>query len=140
MGAPIPEPPSGVASSLEAVLAESRRIREDAAAERVAQRRFNRIMAGTVAGLLIVVLLLVGVAFQVKRTNDAIVSCTTPSGACAKQGKEQTGRAVGDILKASIYMAECARLHPGESGPAFDRFLERCVAEKLAASNASPAP
>jgi hypothetical protein len=68
-----------------------------------------------------------------------MADCTTPGGKCYEDGRSRTGNAISDILKVNLYMAECARLKPGESGPGFDAFLERCVGDKLASSHASDA-
>jgi hypothetical protein len=74
------------------------------------------------------------IAMQVRDTNARVADCTTAGGACYREGQRRTGAAVGDITRASVYVAECARIRPGESGPVYDAYLEQCVAEKLEAA------
>lgn len=156
MSAPHVETPAEeLRRTLAAVVAEAAALRADVLAAKESQerearlrRRENRTTMVGIGVLSVFMLGVLGVAWQnnqiardTRSTNAQIVSCTTPAGACFKDGQARTGQAVGDILKASIYMAECSRLRPGQSGPAFDTFLEQCVADKLVrVDNPQPSP
>jgi hypothetical protein len=81
------------------------------------------------------------IARDTRTTNTRIVDCTTPGGGCYRDRQRRTGDAVGDIVKASVFVAECSRLRPGDSGPVFDAALEQCVAAKLSSHRPStPVP
>lgn len=141
-----PEGVGALAESLTALIAESQALRGDVKANEAARRRENQINLGVLLMLTLFVFIVLVVAWQnnsiartTQQTNQQVVSCTVPGGKCYDDGKKRTAGAVGDIVKASIYMAECSRLRPGDSGPEFDAFLEQCVADKLAASN-KPTP
>lgn len=138
--------------SLQQLLDESQRLRKDVKSAEQARRRENRIGL-FIIGLLTLFVVLIGVVTwqsnqvvrSTQQTNDVIVDCTTPGGQCYEDGRRRTGAAVADLIRASTYVAQCARLRPNESGPEFDRFLEQCVAEKLGAGptphpSISPSP
>lgn len=133
---------------MQQLLDEAELLRKDVRAAERARRRENRIGFAVLGVLTIFIALLVAISWQnnqivkqTQATNDTIVDCTTPGGACYRQSQARTAAVVADLIKASTFVSQCARLRPGESGPAFDRFLERCVAEKLANDPApSPSP
>lgn len=128
--------------------ADAEGLRTDVHNAEQARRRANTIglaLMGVLGFLMLVILVVAAqnnaIASQTRQTNARIAACTTAGGKCYEDGKTRTGAAVGDIVKASVYVAECSRLHPGESGPTFDAFLEKCVAGKLAkASPPAPVP
>jgi hypothetical protein len=133
--------------SLADVVDESRALRGDIHSAERARRRSNRINLGVLGVLITLVALLLAVtwqnnrlAHQVSETNTRIADCTTAGGKCYEDGRARTGAAISDIIRAQVFVAECARLWPGESGPAFDRKMEACVAERLAAASARPSP
>lgn len=109
-----------------------------------AAERARRIAAAInlgLLGLLVVLVALFGVVMlQVSQTNERVADCTTPGGRCYEDGRARTGSAVADLIRAEVAVAECARQWPGESGPAFDRKLEACVAERLQRAREIPAP
>lgn len=137
-------------SSLAALIAESQALRTDVHAAESARRRQFLVNTGVLGMLALFVLLVLVVAWQnnqvvtrVNQTNARVADCTNPGGKCYEDGKRRTGDAIGDIIRAEAYMAECARLYPGESGPAFDQKLEACVNARLAATQharAKPTP
>lgn len=136
--------------SLAALIEESRQLRLDVADESARNRRANRRTAIVAAlfGLMLVGVLVVAyqnntIARQTADTNQRMADCTTPGGHCYDEGKTRTGQAIGDIIRATIYMAECARERPRDSGPDYNQFLEACVEGKLRAArarDATPAP
>lgn len=148
-------PPGGaihLSRALTDLISESQALRRDVSAnERArlvaakASRRVNQVNTVVVALLLLFVALILTVTWQnnqlgrqVKQGNERIADCTTAGGACYEQSAARTGAAVADIVRASVYVAECSRLYPNESGPDYDAKLERCVAAKLAAARARP--
>lgn len=133
-------PGDALGPSLAALLHESRSLRTDVHAAEVARRKTALINLGVLGLLVLFVILLLTVtiqnnqlAKQVRVTNDRMVDCTVAGGKCYDEGTRRTGTAIADIVRADIYVAECARQRPGESGPAFDAFIETCVTDKLAA-------
>jgi type VI protein secretion system component VasK len=142
------EPMGGLSASLQQVLDEARSLRTDVKAAERARRRESQINL-VIIGVLAVFVLLVGVVTwqnnqvirQTQQTNDTIADCTSPAGECYKSGQRRTAAVVEDLIRASTFVAQCARLRPGESGPEFDAFLEQCVAEKLGLQpGPSPSP
>lgn len=110
-----------------------------------ARRRANRINLGVLAvvALLVAAMLVIGyqnnqLAQEVSRTNEQVADCTTPGRRCYEEGRARTNGAVAAVVRISVFVSQCGRLYPGESGPEYDRKLERCVAEKLAAAQPSP--
>ncbi len=129
-----------LSASLEELLTESQRLRADVHSAEEARKRTNKIGLGLIVAVAVFVLLVGVVTWQNNKvlrqtgaTNDVIVDCTAPTGECYRLNLQRTADVVLDIVKASTYVAQCARLKPGESGPAFDRYLEECVAAKLKA-------
>lgn len=144
--APVP-PPVVLSDSLASLMAESRALRTDVRTAEAARRRASHISAGVLGLLVIFIGLLLAVtwqnnqlAHQVNRTNKVMVDCTTPGGSCYKEGEVRTGKAIGDIIRAEVFMAECARLYPDEAGPAYDKKLEACVMERLKTQALTPGP
>jgi hypothetical protein len=70
------------------------------------------------------------IARDTRATNDPqVVDCTTPGGVLLPaRAAPAPGRPSAPSLKASVFVAECSRLRPGDSGPVFDAALEQCVA------------
>jgi type VI protein secretion system component VasK len=138
---------AALSDSLRALIDESKALRQDVdQAERTRRReaRLNAVMIGILSLFVLCVLAVAwqnnAIAQQTADTNRQITSCTVPGGKCYEDGRARTTEAVSNIYKSSVYMAECARLQPGVSGADFDRFLEKCVADKIAGSRATPAP
>lgn len=148
---PDPTPTSGVpgaaalAPALAALVSEAAALRGDLHAAETARRRASRINL-TVLGLLAAfVLLLLGAGWQTYRlthelskTQKQIADCSTAGGVCYEDTRARTSSAIQDIIRAEIFMAECARLYPGEVGPTYDRKLEACVAGRLAGPEIRP--
>ncbi len=133
--------------SLTELIDESQALRVDVNAAEHARKRANAINLAMLALLGLFVFMLVGVTWQnnslaheVAKTNRTLADCLDPRGECYQQANERTGSAIQDIIRAELFMAECSRLYPGESGPAFDRKLEACVAERLAGPGLRPSP
>ena len=141
-------------SSLAALLSESQKLRTDVHGAEEARRRATAVNLGVLLLLFLFVglLLVLGwqnnrLAHQVAKTNSTMADCTTPGGKCYQQGSERTGNAIASIIRAQVYMAECARLWPNESGVQYDTKLEACVYARLAeaaakdrAATPSPTP
>lgn len=133
--------------SLRDLIAESQSLRLDVHTAEVARRRNALVNLGVMMLLVIFVVLVFTVSWQnnrigkqVRDGNDRIVDCTTAGGKCYQEGNARTGQAITAILRADIYVIECSRLHPNESGPAFDAVIEKCVTDRLAAAAAGPSP
>lgn len=134
--------------SLADLIEESQALRGDVHSAEQARRAASRInlLAVGVVALLVGLLCVVTVqnnrlARQVSETNRTMADCTTPGGKCYNEGRSRTDGAVGAVVRISVYVSQCGRLWPGESGPAYDRKLEQCVAERLAAATArTPQP
>lgn len=102
----------------------ARRLSDDLRRKQLVQlRRDGRIMLALTALLLLV---LGGTLVGAYRLYD----CTSPSGGCYKQGAARTGAIVTDLITGQVYIVECARLFPGEVGPAFDAKFEQCVVDR----------
>lgn len=147
----VAEPAAGrvetLSASLEELLVESQRLRRDVHSAEEARKRTNKIglaLIGAVAVFVVLVGLVSWQNNQVLRstgsTNETIVDCTTPTGDCYRQNLRRTAEVVQNLIKASTYVSQCARLKPGESGPAFDRYLEDCVRAKLLADEFDLSP
>lgn len=137
--------PAGLDGSLSALVDEAKALRADVRnaeqARQRAERARRRASQVNLAGLALVaalVGLLLVVAWSAVRTNARIADCTTAGGACYEEGGRRTGTAIADIIRAQMFVSECARQWPGEVGPTYDVKLERCVAERLAAQAAAP--
>ncbi len=133
--------------SLADLISESQALRKDVHSAEAARRTASRINLLAVGVLAIFVGLLLVVTWQnnqlarrVNETNTRMADCTTPGGKCYEQGRVRTDGAVGAVVRISVFVSECGRLWPGESGPAYDRKLEQCVAERLAAAAKTPQP
>lgn len=132
--------------SLAELIGESQALRTDVQEAEKARKRstlLTTVLLVVMAVPLVILLVLVAqtnsISRQVHDTNEKIVDCTTPGGTCSQQSGRRTGEAIGDIIRAQIFMAECSRLYPGEAGPAFDQKLEKCVYDRLAAFAANRA-
>lgn len=138
-------------SSLTDLVKESQALRGDVQRAEDARRKATVVNVGLMVLLVLFVGLLGAVSWQnhqviekVEETNSIMADCTTPSGTCYQQSNRRTGAAINDIIWASVYMAQCSRLYPGEAGPGYDRKLEACVTERLEQAarerQASPSP
>jgi hypothetical protein len=142
---PVPSSVQAVQQSLLALIDESQALRGDVHTAEQARRRANHINLGVLGVVIIFVLTLFGLGVQnnhlsrqVNETNRRMSGCTTPGGACYEQGRQRTNQAVGDVVRVSVYVAECSRLWPGESGPAYDAKLQMCVQQRLHPATAPP--
>ncbi len=124
--------------SLSSLIAESQALRADIHGAEEARRRATQINLALLALLILFVGLLVAIGWQgneaidqARETNAAIADCTTPGGKCYEDNGKRAAEFTQDILLVSIYMAQCARLYPGEVGPEYDRKLQACVYERL---------
>lgn len=127
-----------VHEDLKAVRAESQKLRGDYKEAERRRKRLAAINLTILIGLAVPIILMVAIGWQnnkvleqTSQTSALIGDCTTPGGHCYEDGRARTGTAIADIIRASIYMAQCARLYPNEAGPAYDRKLEACVFERL---------
>ncbi len=138
--------------SLAALINESQQLRTDVHEAEKARKRASMISLAVIALLALFSGMLLVITWQnnhlvsqVHKTNEFISDCTTPTGECARQSSARTADAIGDIIRANVYMAECARLYPGLVGPEYDQKLESCVYGRLAEAarqraQATPAP
>lgn len=138
---------------LQGILAEAQSLRADVHRAEQARKRATTAMVAILGVMAIFVALMVALGWQsnlvltevkdanvqAADTNARIADCTTPGGACYESGRQRTSEAIHDIIKVSIYMAQCARLFPNEAGPEYDRKLEACVTSRLS-SDKAPAP
>jgi hypothetical protein len=145
--APVPPTVAALRSTLQSLIAESTALRVDVTRAEQARRRASHLNLGILGLLMLFVALLVAIgwqnnqlAHQVARTNAALADCTTPGGKCYAESGRRTGKAIADVIRAQVFMSECSRLWPGESGPAYDARLESCVNERLANGTLNPAP
>lgn len=112
-----------------------------------AGRRQNRILV-VLAALLVLSLFgnvaTLQVASSAKATSEAVADCTTAHGKCYEAGRARTGDAISDLIVSQLAVVQCARLYPGESGPAYDAKLAACVRERVLAAQkareAQPSP
>ncbi len=144
---PMPAGEAELRRQLDSILDEAQRLRGDVHSAELARKRATKInlvvlvvLAGFVAMLLAIGYQNNQLAHNTSKTNEAIEDCSTPGGACYEDGRQRTAKAIDDIVKVSIYMAECARLYPGESGSEYDRKLEACVFARLATDSPSVRP
>lgn len=148
--------PGSVADAMREALAplvtESQELRNDMRTSDEIQRKRNMIsmgVMGTIAAAMILMAFMVyqtnQVAQQMRSITETMAECTTPGGPCYEKGNARTATAIGDIIAANIYMAQCARLYPGEVGPEYDAKLNKCVYGRLAEAarkreQATPSP
>ncbi len=140
---------------LGAVLAESQALRQDVHTAEVARRRATQVNIALLGLVALFVGLLVAIGWQnnqviagvdtaitsIDQTGEQIASCTTPGGQCYEEGRKRTDGAISAVVRISIFVSQCGRLWPGESGPEYDRQLEQCVMQRLrAATNPTPQP
>jgi hypothetical protein len=129
------------------IVDESRRLRSDVHAAEAARRRTAAFNLAVLTILTVALLAVAGLGWQsyqlthkVDRTNQQMADCTTPGQRCYEEGRARTGEAVGALTRISVYVSQCGRLFPGESGPEYDKKLDACVQQRLAAELASPHP
>lgn len=149
-----PTPPVPLQTSLTALLDEASKLRGDVHSAEVARRRSGHINMGLTALLAVLVALVLAIGWQNNRlteqtretaaetreTNKRIADCSTPGGRCYEEGRQRTSGAIDAVVRISIFVSQCGRLWPGESGPEYDAKLTKCVAERLQAAQAQPAP
>ncbi len=145
---PLGAEPAAVTSlrrSLTDLIAESQALRGDVHTAEKARRRTNQINLGLLGLLALFVALLVAIGWQgnqaidqARETNQTIADCTTPGGVCYQEGQTRTNGAVSAVVRISIYVSQCGRLWPGESGPDYDAKLQKCVLERLAQAQSAP--
>jgi hypothetical protein len=142
-----PSAAESLRESLASLIAESQALRSDVHGAELARKRANQINLGVLAVLALFVGLLVAIGWQnnqviqrVDETNDRVASCTTPGGTCYEQGRARTSGAISAVVQISIFVSQCGRLYPGESGPAYDAKLQQCVMDRLAQAQAQPTP
>ncbi len=144
---PMPAAEAELRRQLDSILDEAQRLRGDVHSAELARKRatkINIVVLAVLAGF-VGMLLAIGyqnnqLAQQTTQTNKAIEDCSTPGGTCYEEGQKRTAAAVAALTKISIYVSQCGRLYPGESGPEYDAKIERCVAARLAAAQAVPQP
>ncbi len=136
---------TAITGHLANIIEESRGLRGDVRAAEAARRRATRF---NLAILAILGVGLLGVAAlgwqnnqlaqQQRETNRRMADCTTPGGRCYEEGRTRTEGAVSAVVRISVYVSQCGRLYPGESGPEYDKKLQACVSERLAAAAGQP--
>ncbi len=124
-------------TSLAAVVDATEGLRVDVKEAEKARTRWTRISFVLIGVLILLVGAVLAIGWQLKETNDRVADCTTVGGKCYEEGRKRTGEAIGSLTRISVYVSQCGRLYPGESGPEYDKKLEQCVAEKLAADAAT---
>src|SRR5688572_16946397 len=119
-GAPV-SPATALRRSLDDLIVESQALRTDVKTAETARRRATTINMLLLGLLAIFVGLLCVVTWQnnqlvhkVNEANARMADCTTQGGRCYTQGQERVAHAIEDVIRAEIYMAQCARLYPGE--------------------------
>ncbi len=125
-------------SSLATVADATNALRADVQAAEKASIRRTRINLVLVGVLVLLVGAVLAIGWQLKQTNDRVADCTTVGGKCYEEGRKRTGEAIRSLTRISIYVSQCGRLWPGESGPEYDKKLERCVADRLAEATNPP--
>lgn len=133
--------------SLAELIGESQALRTDVNAAEQARTKASRLNLMMLVALCVPILLLLALAWQNNRlarelhdTNERIADCTTVGGKCHTEGGRRTAGAIQAVIDAELFIAQCARLYPNESGPTYDRKLENCVADRLAAVTPLPTP
>lgn len=136
-----------LSDSLSGLLTHVSGLRSDVRASDEARRKSNRIYFSALAmiSVLVLAVLVIGyqnnkLAHEVRRTNTSISSCLTPGETCYERGRQRTEGAVSAVVRISVFVSECGRLWPGESGPDYDRKLEACVLERIQRAAAQPSP
>lgn len=143
-----PSPPAVAAlqRNLDDLVTEARALRIDVSRSEATQRKRNSWFAAGLGVLTIFVGLLLVLAWQgnrlthqnadvldsVQTTNRFMADCTTPGGRCYQESRARTSEVLADVIRAQIFMAQCARLWPSEAGPDYDRKLSNCVYDRLA--------
>lgn len=145
----LPPAVAALRDSLSGLIAESQALRADVHSAEVARKRANQINLGLLGLLSLFVALLVAIGWQgnetikqSRETNKAIADCATPGGRCYEEGQARTGGAISAVVQISVFVSQCGRLWPGESGPDYDIKLQQCVLDRLtqARQQATPAP
>lgn len=142
-----PERPGSVTALTEllrAIHALTEGLRADVAKAERARRRANSLNRALLVVAIIVGLSVGLIGWQTYRVNATIADCTTAGGRCYEESRSRTTGAVGSIAQISVFVSQCGRLWPGESGEEYDAKLATCVAERIKAAQdaagARPAP
>jgi cell division protein FtsB len=138
---------AALSASLKALIEGTQALRVDMKVAERNRRRTNMINMGLLAIVMLFVGLLVGLAWQgnrniaeTRKVNEQLADCTTPGGKCYANAQAQQVRAIGALTSVSIYVSQCGRLWPGESGPDYDRKIEACVRQRLVDAAQQPLP
>ncbi len=139
------DPVASLRTSLAALIAESQALRGDVHTAEAARKRANQINSALLGLLVLFVALLIAIGWQgnlaikqSRETNQRIADCSTPGGTCYEEGRVRTDGAISAVVRISIFVSQCGRLWPGESGPDYDAKLYRCVMERLAQAQQLP--
>lgn len=145
--ATVPTNVTALEAALQPLIDEAEGLRADVHAAESARRLSAKYNLGMLALLVVLVVVLMAIGYQnnqfakqVAKTNATLADCTVPGGACYNAANARTAVAIGELIRAEAVVSECARLYPGESGPAYDKKLEACVAERLAPPTPVPTP
>ncbi len=151
--APAPQTVAELRQSLAELITESQALRTDVRKAELARRQAEEARRRTnilVSSALAVIAVLIGLvlavgwqnnqigkqtqaaAEQAQDTKERMADCTTPGGTCYDESRKRTGGAIADVIRAQLFMAEGARLWPGESGPGYEQKRGASVAERLA--------
>src|SRR5688572_21415762 len=146
MTAPAPRDPDAFARSLDTLARAAEAAGEDVRTfnaerrqEALAQRKRDRVThaVGVVVCLLLLVVL--AVAWQNQRIgrqnaeiSNQIADCTTAGGVCYEQGRERTGAAINELVRANMAVHECVDEFRVRGVAVTHDALNRCVARKLA--------
>ena len=130
---------------LSALSAKAEGLRTDLKAAEKSRRAATRVNVALLGLVALFVGMLTAIGWQVnqgieanRETSRRIADCTTAGGSCYEEGRKRGEAAIGALTKISIYVSQCGRLYPGESGPEYDRKIELCVAERLRLATPSP--
>jgi hypothetical protein len=132
-------------SALQPLIDEAEGLRADVHAAETARRLSAKYNLGLLAAVVVGLVLVLTIGWQnnrlgrqVNQTNATLADCTLPTGKCYQAQQAGTGKAIADLIRAEAVVSECARLWPGESGPAYDRKLEVCVTARLTPPTVGP--
>ncbi len=142
----MPEPlVESITGHLEDIIEESRGLRGDVRQAERARRKASAFNLAVLIVLAVALLAVAGLGWQNNQlaerqneTNRRMADCTTPGGRCYEESRARTSGAIATVVRISVYVSQCGRLYPGESGPEYDAKLEKCVAGKLATASEPP--
>lgn len=123
--------PAHLTESLNNLGAAARDLAAETRAERLAQRRRDRLVVALLALVALLVASLVMLALVNRRTNtqnrqiiQQIGDCTTAGGTCYEDGQRRTGDAIAELVRAQLLVEACAQVPANDTAAE----LERCVA------------